>query len=226
MIASGHRIGIIGQGQLKLKIITGSEKIVINGITFQILHELSVPLLIGCDVLSQANLTLEQESLSLINYRIRKILTLSEDETSKENVKNEVNNEDLMLFEHVNDHCSEVEVVVVSVVNKDTGSYNDVSVVEPRVKDGTNFTRLSGLYCVQVMTHCRPIRVRGTSNTPTRSSCLGSNILPCSQFGKQACDIHFPWFFSKISNIIAGSMEEIARYVENYKLFKSIMLIR
>ena len=40
--ASGHRIGIIGQVQLKLKITTGSEKIVINGITFQILHDLSV----------------------------------------------------------------------------------------------------------------------------------------------------------------------------------------
>ena len=36
--ASGHRIGIIGQVQLKLKITSGSEKIVINGITFQILR--------------------------------------------------------------------------------------------------------------------------------------------------------------------------------------------
>ena len=32
--ASGHQIGIIGQVQLKLKITTGSNKIIVNGITF------------------------------------------------------------------------------------------------------------------------------------------------------------------------------------------------
>ena len=101
-----------------------------------LLISILIIILIGCDVMSQTNLTLEQESLRLFNYRILKILTLSEDETSKENVKNEVNNEDLMLFEHVNDHCSEVEMVVVSVINVNTGSYNDFTVVETRVKVG------------------------------------------------------------------------------------------
>ena len=85
---------------------------------------------------------------------------MSADETSKEN-ENEVNSNNLVVFEYVNDQCSEVEEGV-SVINGDTGRYNDSTVVETRLKDVTNFTRLSGgLYCVQVMTQCRPIRVTG-----------------------------------------------------------------
>ena len=69
---------------------------------------------------------------------------MSADETAKADEKNEINDEPFGLFEIANYQYSEVEMEVVSVINVDTGSNNDFTVVETRVKDVTNFTRLSG----------------------------------------------------------------------------------